>query len=167
MSRRRSMSASSERVAESSRSTTRWSCRSVSTTSIANIRSSSLGLCAAAAAAAASDIDAVILAVEDQLLDALAALLDRGLDLLRVLGGELAHLLDDAERLLLEIGDGVDELDDGVGADRRAVAGAQRRLLHLVTELGEHLDATRHPFLHRLERLRRLMQAGEPGERSL
>src|SRR5208283_468249 len=156
MSRRRSISASSERLAESSRSTTRWSCRSVSTTSIANIRSSSLGLCAAAAAAAASDIDAVILAVEDQLLDALAALLDRGLD-----------LLDDAERLLLEIGDGVDELDDGVGADRRAVAGAQRRLLHLVTELGEHLDATRHPFLHRLERLRRLMQAGEPGERSL
>src|SRR3974390_1496953 len=158
------MSASSLRLAESSCSTTRWSWRSVSTTSIANIRSSSLGLCAAAAV---SDIDAVILAVEDQLLHALAALLDRGLDLLGVLGGELAHLLDDAERLFLEIGDRVDELDDGVGADRGAVAGAQRRLLHLVAELGEHLDAAGDAFLHRLQRLRRFMQTGEPCEGSL
>src|SRR3974390_578080 len=145
------MSASSLRLAESSCSTTRWSWRSVSTTSIANIRSASVGL---GAAAAVSDIDAVILAVEDQLLHALAAALDRRLDLLRILRGELAHLLDNAERLLLEIGDRVDELDDGVGADRRAIAGAQRRLLHLVAELGQHLDAARDAFLHRLERLR-------------
>src|SRR3974377_317946 len=137
MSRRRSMSASWDKLAESSCSTTRWSWRSRSTTSIANIKSSSLGL---GVAAAVSDIDAVILAVEDQLLHALAAVLDRRLDLLRVLRGELAHLLDNAERLLLKIGDRVDELDDGVGTDGRAVAGAQRRLLHLVAELGQHLD---------------------------
>src|SRR3974390_1269693 len=129
------MSASSLKRAESACSTTRWSWRSVSTTSIANIRSSSLGLCAAAAV---SDIDAVILAVKDQLLHALAAVLDRRLDLPRILRGELAHLLDDAERLLLEIGDRVDELDDRVGADRGSVTGAQRRLLHLVAEFGEH-----------------------------
>jgi len=52
------------------------------------------------------------------------------------LGRELAHFIDDSERLLLEVRDRIDKLDDGTGPDGRAITGAHGGLLHLVAEQG-------------------------------
>src|SRR6188474_1279999 len=69
------------------------------------------------------------LAALDEARQALLALLDRVADLARVLRRQLAHLGDDLARAQLIVDDRVDELLDGVGADRRAVAGLERSFL--------------------------------------
>src|SRR5262245_23351635 len=106
------------------------------------------------------------LAALDEARQALLARLDGVADLGRVLRRELAHLGDDLARAQLIVDDGVHELLDGVGADRRTVAGLQRGLLHLAADVGEVLEAAAHAFLHRFERLRALVQTPEARERS-
>src|SRR5262245_29480074 len=105
------------------------------------------------------------LAALDEARQALLALLDGVADLACVLRRQLAHLGDDLARAQLIVHDGVDELLDGVGANRRAVAGLQRGFLDLAADVGEILEALADHFLHRFERLRALMQAPETRER--
>src|SRR5690606_34362250 len=78
---------------------------------------------------------------------------------------ELAHLGDDLARTLLEAHDGVDELLDGVGADRRPVAGLERGLLDLAADVGQVLEALADAFLHLVDRARALVQAVQARER--
>src|SRR5262245_58528685 len=80
------------------------------------------------------------LAALDEARQALLALLHRVADLAGVLRRELAHLGDDLARAQLIVHDGVDELLDGVGANRRAVAGLQRGFLDLAADVGEILE---------------------------
>src|SRR5690606_36264676 len=151
----------------------RW--RSVSTTSIAIINSSSV--CGFGSTAVSLTIRPYgpqnsmpgrqKLCLGSQTGDAPLAILDGFADLGRVLRGELAHLVDDLARALLEIDDAVDELLDGICTDRGAVAGPQRLFLDLVSELGEVLETLRHPLLHGFERLGRLVQPENAGERRL
>ena len=105
------------------------------------------------------------LAALDEPREALLARLDGVADLGRVLRRSFAHLGDDLARADLVVHDRVDELLDGVGADRRAVAGFQRSFLHLAADVGQILQALADAFLHRVERLRALVQAPEARER--
>src|SRR3954464_9091584 len=173
------MSCASRRVSSSSRATKLSWWRRVSTTSMASIRSSSF--CGGGAGEPAPDAGAggpnvvagtAVSAIERQGLplrheagDAALAVLDRVADLSRVLGRELAHLVDDLERALLEGDDRVHEAFHRVGADRRTVAGLHGLLANLIADLGQHFEAPRHALLHGVERLRRLLQAEHAGER--
>src|SRR5688572_4729743 len=105
------------------------------------------------------------LAALDEPGQALLALLDGIADLAGVLRRELAHLGDDLARAQLVVDDGVDELLDGIGANRRPVTGLQRGFLNLAADVGQILEALAHTFLHRFERLRALVQAPETRER--
>src|SRR6185295_17669233 len=161
------MSWASRRVSSSSRATRLSWWRKVSTTSIASISSSSFcGGGAGALAAGAGNPEVVagtaVSAIERQGLplrheagDAALALFDRVADLSRVLGRELTHLVDDLERALLEGDDGVHEIFDRVGPDRRTVAGLHSLLANLIADLGQDFEAARHALLHGVERLRR------------
>src|SRR3954465_11131413 len=137
------MSWASRRVSSSSRATRASWWRRVSTTSIASISSSSFwgvgeagtggpaAVAEAASGIAASAIDRQGPPFRHEAGDAALALLDRVADLGRVLGRELAHLVDDFERALLEGDDRVHEAFHCVGADRRTVAGLPRLPPHL------------------------------------
>src|SRR3954449_5722726 len=173
------MSWASRRVSSSSRATKLSWWRRVSTTSMASIRSSSFcgagaGEPDAAAAAGGPEVVAgtAVSAIERQGLplrheagDAALAVLDRVADLGRVLGRELAHLVDDLERALLYCDDRVHEAFHRVGADRGAVAGPHGLLANLVADLGQNLQTSRHALLHGVQGLRRLVQAEHAGER--
>src|SRR5690606_28584159 len=115
--------------------------RSVSTTSIAIISSSSgCRLCSDATAIAClgprslRGLQAV--AFGGQLRQAALAVLDRDTDLLGVLCRHLAHLVDDLTRVDLEVDNGIHQLLDRSSLDGRAIAGLQRRLLNAVADLG-------------------------------
>src|SRR3954467_8403726 len=156
------MSWASRRVSSSSRATRLSWWRKVSTTSMASISSSSFfgggaGEPAADAGADGPNVVAgtAVSAIERQGLplrheagDAALAVLDGVADLSRVLGGELAHLVDDLERALLEGDDRVHEAFHRVGADRRTVAGPHGLLADLVADLGQNLQTSRHALLH-------------------
>src|SRR3954454_17599433 len=166
------MSCASRRVSSSSRATKLSWWRKVSTTSIASISSSSFcggggrapGSATGAgepgvAGMAASAIERQGLPLRHEPGDATLAVLDGVADLGRILGRELAHLVDDLERALLEGHHRVHELFDSVGADRRAVAGLHGLLAHPVADLGQDFEAARHALLHGVEGLGRLVQA--------
>src|SRR3954447_3319598 len=144
------MSWASRRVSSSSRATRLSWWRKVSTTSIASISSSSF--CGGGAGEPAPDpgadgpnvvAGAAVSAIERQGLplrhkagDAALALLDGVADLSRVLGRELAHLVDDLERALLEGDDRIHEAFYRIGPDRRPVAGLHGLLADLIADLG-------------------------------
>src|SRR5690606_14761267 len=200
MSRRRRLSSRSRSSAPSSRSIIRSRWRSVSTTSIASISSSSgarsrsaspdavvlisrarvsSSFCrgrsvdiaggsrtvATTSSSSPRRLDRERLPFGDELRQPPLALLDRLADLLGVARALLAHLGDDRAGVLLEADDRVDELLHGLGADRRPVAGLERRLLHFAADLREVLEAAADPFLHRVDGLRALVQSMQPGER--
>src|SRR5215208_6913505 len=179
------MRAASRRFSSSSRATQSSRCRSVSTTSIAIMTSSSAGALAGwpgptpmAGSAedgtgrpveteAGSAIDGERLALGHEARDAPLAVLDRVPDLGGVLGGELAHFADDLERAFLERDHGIDELLDRIRPDGWSVARPNRGLADLVADLGEHLEALRHALLHGLERLGGYVQPEQARERGL
>src|SRR3954451_2833119 len=145
------MSCASRRVSSSSRATKLSWWRRVSTTSMASISSSSF--CGGGAGEPAADAGAdgpnvvagtAVSAIERQGLplrheagDAALALLDGVADLSRVLGRELAHLVDDLERALLERDHRVHEVFHRIGPDRRAVAGPHGLLADLIADFSQ------------------------------
>src|SRR3954447_6105440 len=169
------MSCDSRRVSSRSPVTRAAWWRKVSTTSIASISLSSFwgageagtggpaAVAEAASAIAASAIDRQGPPFRHEAGDAALALLDRVADLGRVLGRELAHLVDDLERALLEGDDRIHEAFHRVGADRGAVAGPHGLLADLVADLGQNLQTSRHALLHGVQGLRRLVQAEHAG----
>src|SRR4051812_7292644 len=141
------MSCPSRRVSSSSRATKLSWCRKVSTTSMASISSSSFcgGGAGEPAAGAGADSSSVVAgaasAIERQGLtlrhkagDAALAPLHGIADFGRVLGGELAHLVDDLERALLERDHRVHEAFHRIGPDRRAVAGPHGLFADLIAD---------------------------------
>src|SRR5262249_20956083 len=84
----------------------------------------------------------------EPLLAGLDALADSG----RIARALRAHLVDDLARTFLVVDDGRDELLHGVRANRGTVAGFERRLLDLAADLGQVLETLAHAFLHRVER---------------
>src|SRR3954451_8129922 len=175
----RSMSWASLRVSFSSRVTRLSWWRKVSTTSIASI--SSWPCCSRGAGEPAADAGAdgpnvvagtAVSAIERQGLpfppeagDAALASPPRVADLSRVLGRELAHLIDDLERALLEGDDRIHELLHRIGPDGRAVAGLHGLLADLIADLGQDFEAARHALLHGVEGLGGLVQAEQARER--
>src|ERR671913_1815852 len=137
MSRKRRNRSASRCSAFNSRSTIFSLWRSVSTTSMASISSSSFW--GSRAGASVSAIEWQGLSLRHESGDAALSVFDRVANFSGVLGRENAHLIDDVEGALLERDDGVHELFDCISADGWAVAGPHGCLAYLVADLREHL----------------------------
>src|SRR4051812_3772650 len=145
--------------------------RSVSTTSMASISSSSFrGACPAASPGGAADRSTICRqrrAFSHQAGDAPLTVLDGVADLRRVLRREPAHLADDLQGMLLEGDHRVHKLLDRISPDGRAIASLHGSLTNLIANLGQHLQAARDALFHLVQGLRGFMEAKHASKRCL